>query len=159
MADKRRKYQYISGSAAPQPEREPEQRPVRRAKQKTRELHTYAPAARKARKALAFDLRYTAVLTVVLLVMVISCVVMLIEQEKVSETENKLNSLQTRLESVQADNASFENSLNDKYSLKEIYDIATNKLGMVYSQNGQIVYYDNAEGDYVKQYENVPSSK
>ncbi|MCR5543242.1 MAG: cell division protein FtsL, partial [Eubacterium sp.] len=59
---------------------------------------------------------------------------------------------------VQADNSAYENSLNNMYSLEDIYTIATNELGMVYSQNGQIVYYEQEQGDYVKQYSDVPAT-
>ena len=33
---------------------------------------------------------------------------------------------------------------------------AVNELGMVYADKDQIVEYDNPNGDYVKQYEEIP---
>ena len=44
------------------------------------------------------------------------------------------------------------------YSLEDVYTIATSELGMVYSENGQIRYYENEQGDYVKQYSDVPET-
>jgi hypothetical protein len=44
------------------------------------------------------------------------------------------------------------------YSLDDIYKVATRELGMVYSQNGQIIRYDKQEDDYVKQYSDVPKT-
>ena len=55
-------------------------------------------------------------------------------------------------------NAAFENKLNSMYSLEDVYTIATGELGMVYSENGQIRYYENEQGDYVKQYSDVPET-
>ena len=42
---------------------------------------------------------------------------------------------------------------------KEIYNIATTKLGMVYSQPGQTLYYSQNNDDYVVQYKDVPKAK
>lgn len=44
------------------------------------------------------------------------------------------------------------------YTLDDIYNVATNELGMVYAKKGQIIYYDSANEDYVKQYQDVPGS-
>ena len=43
--------------------------------------------------------------------------------------------------------------------LNNIYDIATQKLGMVYSQPGQTLYYSQNSDDYVIQYKDVPEAK
>ena len=43
--------------------------------------------------------------------------------------------------------------------LEHIKDVAMNELGMVYAKKGQIVYYESASEDYVKQYQDVPSVK
>ena len=51
-----------------------------------------------------------------------------------------------------------EDSLESKYSLDKIYEVATKDLGMVYSQKGQIVYYESANEDYVKQLKDVPEA-
>ena len=43
--------------------------------------------------------------------------------------------------------------------LEKIKDIAINELGMVYAQEGQIINYNSQDGDYVRQYEDVPTNK
>ena len=43
--------------------------------------------------------------------------------------------------------------------LDEIYNIATTKLGMVYSQPGRTLYYSQNNDDYVVQYKDVPKAK
>ena len=48
-------------------------------------------------------------------------------------------------------------TLDNMYTLEQVYDAATNELGMVYARKGQIVYYESANEDYVKQYQDVPN--
>ena len=54
------------------------------------------------------------------------------------------------------DNAAFKLSLESMYSLDDIYNVPTNELGMVYAKKGQVVYYESANEDYVKQYQDIP---
>ena len=51
------------------------------------------------------------------------------------------------------------NALMEYSYLDEIYNIATTKLGMVYSQPGQTLYYSQNNDDYVVQYKDVPKAK
>ncbi len=133
------------------------ERPAERPQPKKRVV-TYPKAAKKAENSLSFDMRYTVVVCITLLCMIASCIIMLYVQGKVEAREKNIESLQSELQVVQADNSAYENSLNNMYAMEDIYKIATSELGMVYSQTGQIVYYDQANGDYVKQYEDVPGS-
>ena len=153
---------YIEGSvvrkretAVPRRYEEPKRAPKRAPQKRTK---TYTKAARKAENSKGFDLRYTLLLSVMFIVMIISCVIMLTVQGSVETKERQIENLQEELQSLQADNSAYENSLNNMYSLEDIYSIATGELGMVYSQNGQIRYYESAEGDYVKQYGDVPKT-
>ncbi|HIS30124.1 MAG TPA: hypothetical protein IAB44_01015 [Candidatus Limivivens intestinipullorum] len=41
--------------------------------------------------------------------------------------------------------------------LEYVRDVAINKLGMVYAAQGQVQTYDSQEGDFVRQYEDVPA--
>ena len=133
---------------APSPERRPSARPRKKGK-------TYTKAAKKAEQSKGFDLRYTLVLATMLIMVIVSCVIMLAVQGSVESKERKIESIQQQIQDVQADNAAYENKLESMYSLDDIYTIATNELGMVYSENGAIIYYEDAQGDYVKQYDDV----
>ena len=156
-----REMYYVDGSTirkrqeiAPVPLRRPRKqqpsgRPVPR---------TYRSAAVRAEKSLYFDKGYAFVLTASVLLMIISCVVMLTIQSKVSEQERNIHSMQLEIQDLQANNAAYADSLENKYSLNHIYDVATKDLGMVYSQKGQIVYYESANEDYVKQMRDVPEA-
>ena len=164
MARSRQNMYYEDGNAARRYETSPrryEADPVRRRREQERPVRrntTYKEAARKADASLGFDFRYTAVLILMLIMVVASCIVMLTVQGEVENKEKRIESLQQQLKDVQSDNAAYENKLSSMYSLEDIYTIATGELGMVYSQNGQIVYYDQESGDYVKQYNDVPKT-
>ena len=41
--------------------------------------------------------------------------------------------------------------------MEYVRDVAINKLGMVYAAQGQVQTYDSQEGDFVRQYEDVPA--
>ena len=66
---------------------------------------------------------------------------------------------EAELEKIEDDNAAHKLRLNNMYSLDDIYNVATNELGMVYAKKGQIIYYEGADEDYVKQYQDIPGSK
>ncbi|MCR5368004.1 MULTISPECIES: hypothetical protein [Eubacterium] len=133
------------------PERRVERRPV-----KNNKPVTYRKSAIKARNSLAFDFKYTFFLALAMIIMIASCANMIRMQSEIDDRKSKIASLQSEIREVKADNEAFENSLSNTYTLDEIRDIAVNELGMVYSEKGQIVYYDATSEDYVNQYRNVP---
>ena len=40
--------------------------------------------------------------------------------------------------------------------LDHIYDVATNKLGMIYAKKNQVITYEKTESEYVRQFEDIP---
>jgi cell division protein FtsL len=158
----RRQMYYIDGStvkkreyaeAAPQRKRQEAEQPVRKKKSVT-----YEKAAIKAEKSLAFDFKYAAFVSVMVMIMAAACVNMLHMQGLVDKQQRHIRNLQSQIQTVEEDNAAYEVSLDNMYTLEQIYDIAVNQLGMVYAQKGQIVYYDSANEDYVNQYQDVPEA-
>ena len=83
---------------------------------------------------------------------------MITVHEKVESKESKIEALQIEIQNIEDDNIAVANKLDGMYSLEDIYSIATGELGMVYSENGSILYYDQEQGDYVKQYGDVPKT-
>lgn len=169
----RRNLYYTDGSAARKAEFAPSyDRPVRRqeprpqrAPQKKTNYQTGAQRAQaqrrreQAEKALAFDFRYTVFVVAAVAVMVVACVYMLYMESRINTQQNNINSMTSQLEKIENENTSYAMSLNNMYTLDDIYDVASNELGMVYAKKGQIVYYESASEDYVKQYQDVPSAK
>ncbi|MCM1171043.1 MAG: hypothetical protein NC393_02840 [Clostridium sp.] len=109
-------------------------------------------------RALAFNLKYTIFVVASVCIMIAACVVMLYMETRVSELKRNINSLEALVEEAQTDNAAYKSSIESMYTLDEIYDVAINELGMVYARSGQIIYYESADEDYVKQYRDVPEA-
>lgn len=157
MSERARNMYYIEGSTvrkmdvAPDKERVPEQRPAKPVKKR-------APLPAAADRALAFNLKYTVFVTMSMFIMVCACVAMLYMETKINTQQKNINSLESELEAILDDNAAYRVNLENMYTLDQIYDVATNELGMVYAKKGQIVYYESANEDYVKQYQDVPEA-
>ena len=160
----------VRGSAVParrpqpsvRPERDPQ--PARRKKQglshltdrERREL-----AARKAqRKAVTnAQIRYTAGMVAAIIVAVALCCYLLKLTSDVKSQKESVATLKSQVATQLDENASYSAGLDSMTDLDEIYNIATTKLGMVYSQPGQTLYYSQNNDDYVVQYKDVPKAK
>ena len=53
------------------------------------------------------------------------------------------------------DNA-YEETLSS-VDMEEVKRIAVNDLGMTYADEGQIITYSNQDGDYIRQYTEIPT--
>ena len=157
MSERVRERYYIEGSTVRKVREVPEriERPRQTPGQKTAPKQEKR-ISKKADKALAFDFRYAMFVMTSVLIVACACLFMLHMESQISEQKNHINSMENELEALEDDNAALKLSLESMYSLDEIYDVATNELGMVYARKGQIVYYESANEDYVKQYQDVP---
>lgn len=152
---------YVEGSTVRKIDSEPSREYVperRREAAPARRKNTAKRVSAKVDKALAFDLKYTVFVVASVLIMVAACVFMLYMESKIDEQQRNINNMEAQLESIENDNAAYEASLKNMYTMDEIYDVAANELGMVYAKKGQIIYYDSADEDYVKQYQDVPDA-
>ena len=149
---------YFDGSAvrkldyaepAVRPERTPERIPERKKNTKV---------DKQVDKALAFNFKYTVFVVASVMIMISACVVLLYMESRITDQQSNINSLEAQLEALETDNAAFANSLNNMYTLDEIESLATGELGMEYAKKGQVVYYNSANEDYVKQYQDVPEA-
>ncbi len=152
---------YVDGSTVrkidqmPQRERTPQHRPQPKTAPKT---VTKKQLSKKADRALAFNKNYTVFVVAAVMIMVVACVAMLYMESVIDRQKSNINNLEATLESIENDNAAYKMTLDSMYTLEQVYDIATNELGMVYARKGQIVYYESADEDYVKQYQDVPEA-
>lgn len=89
----------------------------------------------------------------------VACVMMLSMQAKVTTQSDTISLLQSEIEQMTDENNAYENRLNSNVNLEQIRETAMNQLGMVYPTEGQVVYYELTEADYVRQYQDVPSVK
>ena len=155
----RRTMYYIDGSTV----RKVEQSPVRKSnnqvhKKPNNNQVQQRRVSEKAQNALAFNKGYTVFVVAAVLVMICACIAVLYMESRISLQQANINELETQLEVMEEANAAYRLSLEHMYTLDEIHDVARYELGMVYAEKGQIVYYDSAEEDYVKQYQDVPEA-
>lgn len=155
----RRQMNYVDGTAA----RQMYAAPVRRVQPERRTAPQERPKVRRrvtaqTKKTLAFSAGYMMFMAAMVCLVVGSCVLMLYMNTKISTQQNNITKLEAELEKIEDDNAAHKLRLNNMYTLDDIYNVATNELGMVYAKKGQIIYYDSADEDYVKQYQDIPGS-
>ena len=67
--------------------------------------------------------------------------------------------LQAEVEVLRDDNNAYEARINSSVDLEYIRDFAINQLGMIYPTEGQVVYYNLTESDYVRQYQDIPEAR
>ncbi len=152
---------YFDGSAVrkldyqpvrqPRPEERPDIRPGVR-KQQRRSLD------KRVDKSLAFNLKYTLFVMTSVAIMIVACATMLYMETKINDQKNNISELESQLDVIKKDNNAYAVSLEGMYTMEQISDAAINELGMVYAKKGQIVYYESANEDYVKQYKDVPEA-
>lgn len=65
-------------------------------------------------------------------------------------------SLKQTYQELQTDNDNREALLNASVDAKQIYQIATQRLGMSYPEKHQVITYNKTESGYVAQYEDIP---
>ena len=112
---------------------------------------------RNRERAMQFNFAYVAFLTAAAVASLFVCVNYLKLQAESATYRTKVAGLESQLSTLKAENdAEYERALST-VDLEKIKDTAINKLGMVYAGEGQIVTYNSQEGDYVRQYEDVPT--
>lgn len=153
--------QYASGGAAA-PELAPQpQRPAKRSGSYLTNEERRALAARKAeiKAETNAQIRYTTAMVAAVVIAVALCCYLLKLTSEVKEQKEAVATLKSQVTTQLDENAGYSAGLDSMTDLDEIYDIATNQLGMVYSQPGQTLYYSQNNDDYVVQYKDVPEAK
>ncbi len=71
---------------------------------------------------------------------------------------DNVKSLETQLENLKTENDALERSIDTSIDLNHVYEVATKELGMVPASRNNIIQYDKSESEYVRQYDDIPSS-
>lgn len=136
------------GELAPEVEQQPEIQ--RRLSKKTRKNRA---------KALSVNRGYVVFLAAVSTVAVFMCVSYIQLKTEITSQSKKIAARQTELTEIRADNDALENSMYASVDLDEVYRIATQKLGMHYPDEDQIVRYSTDGSGYLRQYTDVPDAE
>lgn len=79
-------------------------------------------------------------------------------QSGLTQMKNKVVTLQDQNAETKIMNEETYQNIMDTVDLSEIYEIATEKLGMVQAVDNQVFQYKNKKSDMVKQYGDIPSA-
>lgn len=151
---------YTDGTAARKLAEQPEY--IRPERTYEEELPRYAKV-RKAQKErglkLAMHPAFAVFLAMSVAATLAACTLMLSMQAKVTNQSKSISMLQSELETLTDNNNAYETRINSSVNLEQIRDIALNQLGMVYPVEGQVVYYNLMEADYVRQFQDIPDAQ
>lgn len=112
---------------------------------------------RNRERALQFNFAYVAFLTAAAVASLFVCVNYLQLQAESTAYLKEVSSLESQLNTLKEENEAEYERVISSVDLEQIKEKAINELGMVYAGEDQIVTYDSQEGDYVRQYEDVPT--
>ena len=120
---------YVYGNAVPKPAYEPQ----RRTAEPERRQHVSRQVKQNRKKAMGINKAYVVFLSVAAILMLVVCVQYVQLRAELTNRSKNITALQ-----------------------EEVREKAMDDLGMVYANENQVVEYDNPDGDYIKQYEQIP---
>lgn len=113
-------------------------------------------ARRNREKALHMSVTYVVFLTAAAVAAVFLCVQYLQLQAQGTSYRNDIARLENELNVMQqANDAAYEEAISS-VNMEQIKEIAIHQLGMVYADQGQIIRYSRQNGDYIRQYSEIP---
>lgn len=142
---------YIDGNVVRHIQTAPEQE----RRQRTRR-RTGANTRRNREKALNMTMPYVMFLTIAAIATVFLCVQYLQLQALGTTYRSDIAALESRLSSAKLANDNAYEEAMSSVNMEQVKEIAVNQLGMVYANEGQVITYSSQNGDYIRQYEEIP---
>ena len=154
--DEEEELMYDAEPAYEYPERE-ERRTVRPERRNDRGRETVKEPGTRVKYRVKVGLLPVMVFAVAIAALLSSAFGYLEVQSKINQAEKQIRIAETKLADVEALNESLSSALDTEISRNYIYTVAVAKLGMVYPDNNQVVYYEPAEEGYVRQHSAIPT--
>lgn len=85
------------------------------------------------------------------------CFQMLRLESGINATKSSINTMQDDIRQLRTANDAVADEIAIYTDLDYIYKVATKKLGMVYPSDDQVIFYNQTESEYVRQYEDIPT--
>ncbi|MGN0480550.1 MAG: hypothetical protein ACI4EV_03175 [Lachnospiraceae bacterium] len=151
--------QYIYGSTARAVEvMEPDS--IKQAKEQRRyerqEQERLREARRQAKKLHKVNLIYTFALIGAMSVLIYMLVGYVQLQASIQVNAAQVTQLEQELSKLTESNNLTALELDTNIDYNEIFEIATQELGMVYPDKSQVIEYNSVASEYVKQYQDIP---
>ena len=145
---------YIDGNVVRQVQAQPKRRPERQP-----DTRTLSNTARRNReKALHMTMPYVMFLTAAAIAAVFLCVQYLQLQAQGTTYRSTIAGLESELSAVRLANDNAYEEAMSSVNMEQIKEIAIHQLGMVYADEGQVILYNNRDGDYIRQYGAIPKA-
>ena len=151
---------YVYGNTVRQMNAVPQRRTGRtrqQQQQKTQTKKLSATARRKRIRARQITMPYVVFLSAVVIVSLAVCINYVQLKSANTTYHAELVEKETSINEAKMLNDATYEKLMASIDLNYVRDVAINKLGMVYAQEGQIITYSSQESDYIKQYSDVPT--
>lgn len=145
-----------NGSPATSEEIEKRRRKAAAKKKRSREQKINRTTTEYRRKDVPYSYRQIASLTVCCVLFLALAVVLVGSESVLKKNITQMNSLQVTYESLLASNNELEAKITSEIDVNEIYEIATQKMGMTYPKKSQVIKYKKTESEHVKQNEDIP---
>lgn len=129
--------------------------PEKERQQRTRRSQT-VNTRRNREKALNMTMPYVMFLTVAAIATVFLCVQYLQLQALGTSYRGDIAALESTLSEAKLANDNAYEEAMSSVSMEQVKEIAVNELGMVYANEGQVIVYSSQDGDYIRQYEEIP---
>lgn len=146
---------YVQGSVVRQPEVTPSPQRERQKRAQEEKRYRYHLAVEKERQR-EFSLGYMAGFVAVVGLSLFVLGDYIKEEATLYMQTREVQILQNTRDNLITENDAAEARLEDDVDLAEIEKIAMEQYGMVYPSEDQLRQFENTEGDYIRQYENIP---
>ncbi|MCC8049965.1 MAG: hypothetical protein LIO99_13845 [Clostridiales bacterium] len=145
-------YTYIDGNTVRK--LDVETQPINQPKQPAE----VSPSIRRNReRALQMNFAYVLFLTAAAVIAVFVCVNFLQLRAVNTLLSEEVATLSAELDSAILENDSEYNRVMNSVDLEHVKEVATDELGMQQATSDQIVTYEIEDGDYVRQYSEIPT--
>lgn len=99
---------------------------------------------------------YVTFLSAICVVVMALCINYVRLEANIQINIQKVAELKEAIQTKKNMNEAIEEKIAIASDINVIYKTATEELGMVYPDDGQVIYYDQTEREYVQQYEDIP---
>ena len=113
-------------------------------------------ASRNRARAMQMNVGYVIFLTAMAVATVWVCVRFLKLQSQYTQLQKTSTSLTTTLNSLRLENDTQYERIMSSVNLEDVKQYAIDYLGMAYGEEDQVQYYEGNNGDYVRQYQEIP---
>ncbi|MDD4371549.1 MAG: cell division protein FtsL [Anaerostipes sp.] len=156
------RYNLIYGNTARQMEKpEVVSRPAYEPKRKVEKIPKKKPSSqtkRNQRKAYEFDFNFICVMAVACAIVFSVSFLYLSQRSNLISKQSALANKKNELNVLVTENEDMELELDQSVNLTKIEEVATKQYGMQKPGKNKVITYKSKNGDYVRQYGDIPST-